>query len=159
MAQHSDFTLRVGRAGPFEIGLPVDSIYRLAGRANVRVIDLSLEGHFTPAVEIDLADGPRPSLVARIREWPCGEFAIAGLIIHDPRFRTATGIGVGSSIGDLRRAHDVRFNREEGHSVIVHALKMGFVPPDISFADSVRAVSIWMWDDPVNVKAKRCPHR
>ena len=157
-AQSTSFLLAPGRAGALEIGLPVDSVLRVFGRDRVRLVDLQLEGHFTPAIELVLVDSrATPALVAPIREVPCGEFAVYGMSVYDPRFRTREGVGVGSTIGELRRAYDVRLNREEGHSVVVPALRMTFEINGTRFADSVRVTSVWVWSDPNEIRARRCP--
>jgi hypothetical protein len=52
---------------------------------------------------------------------------IYGIKVHDPRFKTAQGIGVGSSIGDLRKTKlHFKFNREEGDGLICDELGMKF---------------------------------
>jgi hypothetical protein len=66
---------------------------------------------------------------------------------------------VGSTIAEVKRTHAVKLNREEGHSVIVPDLKMGFELPGVSFADTVRTVSIWIFGDPAAVKRRWCPDR
>ncbi len=158
-AQSPPFRLDPGRAGTLEIGVPVDTVLRAFARNRVRLVDLQLEGHFSPALEVDLGNsGPTPGLVAHISHFPCNEFAVSGISVYDPRFRTREGIGVGSTIGALRRAYDVRPNREEGHSVIVPSLKMTFAIDGTSFADSVRVTSVWMWADPNEVRQRRCPN-
>jgi len=157
-AQSTTFLLAPGRAGGLEIGLALDTVLRVFGRNRVRLVDLQLEGHFTPAIEIALADsGAAPALVARIRQFPCDEFAVYGISVYDPRFRTRQGLGVGSTIGELRHSYDVRLSREEGHSVVVPALRMTFGINGTSFADSVRVTSVWLWHDPKEVRARRCP--
>ena len=157
-AQTPQFLLAPGRAGSFEIGVPVDTVVRAWGRARVRLVDLQQEGQTTPAIEIRLADADTaPALVAPVREWPCAELAVWGITVYDRRFRTQQGIGVGSTIGDLRRAYDVRLSREEGHSVVVPSLKMTFAISGSTFADSVRVSSVWLWPDPNEVRQRRCP--
>jgi hypothetical protein len=158
-AQSTSFLLVPGRAGTLEIGVPVDTVLREFGPNHVRLVDLQLEGHFSPAVEINLGDsGAVPGLVARISQFPCYEFAVSGISVYDQRFRTREGIGVGSTIGELRRTYDVRLNREEGHSAIVPSLKMTFAIDGTSFADSIRVTSVWMWSDPNEVRQRRCPN-
>ncbi len=159
-AQGTNLVLAPGRAGMLELGATVDEIYRLVGRERVRLVDVSAEGHFTPAIEIRLPGAKvAPSIVARIREVPCLEFAIDGISVLDPRFRTSEGIGAGSTVGELRHPYDVRFSREERHSVIVPSLKMSFAVGGVNFQDSVRVTSVWLWPDPSEVRRRRCPDR
>lgn len=154
-AQNGEFLLSPSRAGTLSIGAPVDSLLRNAFRT--RLVDLSLEGHFSPAIEIDLPDGKvSPALVARISQLPCWDFRVSGISVYDPRFRTGEGLGVGSTIGELRRAYDARPATGEGHSVIVPSLRMTFGIAGTSFADSVPVTSVWMWPGPDEVN-KRCP--
>jgi hypothetical protein len=154
-AQNVEFLLSPSRAGTLSIGAPVDSLLRNAFRT--RLVDLSLERHFSPAIEIYLPDGKgSPALVAHISQLPCWDFRVAGITVYDPRFRTAEGLRVGSTIGELRRAYDVRPTTEEGHSVVVPAIRMTFGIAGSSFADSVAITSIWMWSGPEEVK-DRCP--
>jgi hypothetical protein len=156
--QAATHLLSPGRAGVFELGATVDEIYRLVGREHVRLVDLFGEGHFTPAIEIRLPGANvTPSIVAHIREAPCREFAIWGIRVLDPRFRTSEGLGIGSTVGELRRTYDARLNREAGHSVIVPSLQMTFAVGGVSFADSVRVTSVWLWPDPSEVRRRRCP--
>ena len=156
-AQTTNFVLSPGRAGFVQLGATVDEIYRLVGRPQVRLVDLFSEGHFTPAIEISSPGATSPSIVARIREFPCGQFAIDGIKVLDQRFRTEEGVGVGSMIRDLRRVYEVQLNREEGHSVIVSSKRMTFEIAGTSFADAVRVSSVWLWPDPGDVKERRCP--
>lgn len=99
------FVLSPGRAGVFEVGATVDEIYKLVGRERVSLVDRFREGHFTPAIEIRVpGTSVAPSVVAPIREAPCREFAVWGLTVLDPRFRTPEGLGVGSTVIPDQRA-------------------------------------------------------
>src|SRR3989442_7592263 len=75
-AQSTSFLLAPGRAGALEIGLPVDSVLRVFRRDRVRLVDLQLEGHFTPAIEVVLVDSlATAALVAPIIAGPCRAIA------------------------------------------------------------------------------------
>src|SRR6266480_96205 len=121
----------------------------------------------TLAIEIRLADSDSaPAFVAPIGQSPCSNradevpvVAVWGIEVYDSRFRTREGIGVGSTIGKLRRVYSVRFNREEGHSVIVPSLMMTFGINGTSFSDSVRVTSVWLWFHPDSVRQHRCPNQ
>jgi len=56
-----------------------------------------------------------------------------GIEVHDPRFKTTQGIGVGSSIGDLRKSKlHFTFSRDEGDGLIRDEFGMKFavdIPP------------------------------
>ncbi|HET7217330.1 MAG TPA: hypothetical protein VFJ02_04750, partial [Vicinamibacterales bacterium] len=105
-ASRAEFLLSAGRAGAFEIGEPVDALYRRVGRERVTLVDLFKEGLFSPALEIRLPGASEsPALIADIREWPCGDFSVWGLAVRDSRFRTREGLGVGSTAAELRRAY------------------------------------------------------
>jgi hypothetical protein len=153
-------TLSIGKAGPIEVGMPVDDLYRAVGRNRVRLVDLFREGMFDPALEIRLtgAAGP-PSIVAPFREWPCLVHSVQGVFVHDPRFRTAEGIGVGSTLGQLRHRYEIRLSREEGPSAWVERLRMRFRLESDSGSDGVRIRSIWIPGDPAAIRKSRCPER
>lgn len=85
-----DFLLASGKAGPLELGMSVDDVYKIVGKDMTRLVDTYGEGMFTPALEIRLERSARPApLVAQIREFPCAEFSLWGISVRDRRFRTA----------------------------------------------------------------------
>jgi hypothetical protein len=110
-------------AGKLRIGMAESAIYKAWPRELTRKIATYPEGIETPAVQIILSkDRKTPSLVVILN----GQI-IYGIEVHDPRFKTAQGIGVGSSIGDLRKTKlHFKFNREEGDGLICDELGMKF---------------------------------
>jgi hypothetical protein len=156
----ADFRLAQGTAGHIEVGLPVDEIYRRVGREHTRLIDLQLEGMFEPALEISL-DGAsvQPALIVRVREWPCIAWSVQGIDVRDPRFRTAEGIGVGSTLADVSKVYRVTVGRENGPHAWVDAVKMRFGLDSASLAPTARVTSVWLPGDPVAVRLARCPER
>jgi hypothetical protein len=156
--QTENFLVDAGRAGRFEVGMPIDSVYLLVDRKQTRLVDLQLEGEFTPAMEIRLPGAPVPaSLVAQIREWPCNTFAISGIMVLDPRFRTAEGVGVGATLRDLRRQYSLSLSQEEGSHAIVLKKHLTFDLKDGAFKDSSAVSGIWISPDPVAVRKRWCP--
>jgi hypothetical protein len=159
--QTTSFLLESGKAGPFEIGATVDEIYRLVGRDHVRLVDLFTEGMFNPALEIQLPGAnAEPKIIVQIREWPCSDFSAWGILIRDRRFRTREGIGIGSTLNEMRRHYQVKVMPGEGSYV-------AFVPSlDLSFeldairepTDLSKIKSVWVPPQPREVRKRRCPH-
>ena len=161
----SSFLLTAGRAGSFELGMTVDQLIAQVGREHVRLVATFPEGMFQPELEVDLPGFPTgPALVAPIREWPCGQFALWSISVHDPRFRTATGLGVGSTLGDLRRHYPgvtvTHIDADGGPSVVITELGLTFGMESVPvYADASRVESVWVFPQPVAVRARKCPDR
>ena len=61
-----EFLLAEQRIGVIRIGSTVDDLLERYGKSNTRLVDLNLEGGFSPAIEVDI-EGNRtdgPSLIA-----------------------------------------------------------------------------------------------
>jgi hypothetical protein len=124
----TNFTLARGQVGQLKLGMTVDDIIALIGNTRVKRVDLQLEGMPTPALEIRL-DGlvaaRRRSMTAEI--FPPSQNRIWRVTVFDRRFRTADGLGVGSTLGDIRAHHSVKMLLGEGGPVAhVEALQMSF---------------------------------
>jgi hypothetical protein len=161
----SSFLLTAARAGSFELGMTVDELIAQVGREHVRLVAKFPEGMFQPELEVDLpgfASGP--ALVAPIREWPCAEFSLWGISVHDPRFRTANGLGAGSTLGDLRRHYPgvtvTNIDADGWPSVVITELGLTFAMERVPvYTDASRVESVWVFPQPVAVRARKCPDR
>lgn len=157
----SEFLLQQGKVGPVELGQTVDQLYARFGRDNIRLVDLFLEGMFSPAVQIHVPGSEaEPAIIARIREWPCAEFSIWGITVRDGRFRTSDGLGVGSTLGDLQKTYKAEVGWGEGTRVAhVAALGITFMLDDSAGAPDMWPVkAVWVVPQPVQVRQARCPH-
>lgn len=105
----NDFLLSKPKAGRLEVGTTVDGLYTKYDRKITKLTDLNLEGMFSPALEIYL-DGSekrnKPSLVAEII-WRQGDWVVYRINVYDKKFKTDKGIGVGSTLGDIRKFYTV----------------------------------------------------
>jgi hypothetical protein len=100
-APTDDFLLDRHRAGKIVIGMPETAIYNVYPREITRKVDLQLEGTPTPAIQVFLTkDQTTPSLIIRLDGPQAGVY---GIDVRDARFKTREGIGVGSSLGQLRK--------------------------------------------------------
>ena len=106
--------IREGRVGRVVMGVSIDSLYRTVGKQRTRLIDRFREGLFDPAIEIRLgAPSAEPTMVVEVATSPCGP-VVGRIEVLDPRFRTTSGLHVGSTLADVRRQHRVRISNEEG---------------------------------------------
>ena len=117
--QDKALELSTRKAGPVEIGMTIDELYRKVGRERTKLVDTQAEGFFSPVVEIYLKREPKdakPALVAEVVTKPPAEnaqplfvstFVVGRITVNDPQFKTNVGIGVGSTLGDIRRWYKV----------------------------------------------------
>jgi len=134
-----DFLLSKHKAGRIEVEMPVDALYTKYDRKLTKLVDLYLEGMFTPALEIYLNEyeKKKPSLVAEIgwrKNW-----IIRRINVYDERFKTDKGIGVGSMLGDIRKSYKVDWIKPGEGPIFARVKEIG-----MSFAlDIVKVPREW----------------
>ncbi len=104
LSPQTSVVIRPHQVGPVSIGASAQSIYS-AFRGRSRLIDLALEGHLSPALELSfpetqLSGGVIAELVPRDND-----LVVWRISVTNPSVRTEKGIGVGSSVAQLRAAY------------------------------------------------------
>ncbi|HKW00701.1 MAG TPA: hypothetical protein VJN96_12805 [Vicinamibacterales bacterium] len=154
-----DLRLAPGRAGALEVGAPIDEIYKLFGREHTQLVDLYLEGMYSPALKVTLPGASAdPALVVRLEEWPCHQMTAYSITVTDRRYRTADGFGVGTTGAELGRRHPFKINEEEGsYGAFIETLQMGFSFEREPPIDKARVTSVMLVLHPGEVRRPRCP--
>ncbi len=101
------FTLDTSRVGLFEVGINESDIPEIAaayGNVTLEEVDLMLEGMSAPAVEITFPGEPSAGIVLEIE--PDGPGNVYRIKVLSDRFRTVDGIGVSSTVADIREFFD-----------------------------------------------------
>lgn len=117
-----------GGIGPVRLGARPSSI---AERCPVRDTTLTMEGTSGPAVLVRVAGGSVIALAG-------SDSMITRIIVVDTAYRTERGVGVGSTVGDLRLGHGRICAAAGEGEIVVSAAQM----PGVSFATSAPAGSI-----------------
>ena len=102
----TNLLIEAGRAGPFEVGMTLQEIFMIVGPDQVQLGFGSGEGYATPWVLVDLLpDEPGAEIIGLLDRLECPrmwEWNVSRLRVLDPRFQTADGVGVGSTLAELQ---------------------------------------------------------
>ncbi|MEG6586703.1 ankyrin repeat domain-containing protein, partial [Dendrosporobacter sp. 1207_IL3150] len=98
------YTLSSKKAGYMEIGKTVESLYKYYDKSNVTFSNDDFNGRAHPIVKVYANGKNNLPLVGSISIRNQGQqHIIDGIAVYDARFRTESGIGVNSTLGELRR--------------------------------------------------------
>jgi hypothetical protein len=154
-----DWRLRQGCAGEVCLGMPVAKLRHLPGWT-LQFTDLRLEGEPAPAALLTRADGGEVSLTAEF-DARRRDSLVARITVRDRRYRTRCGIGVGSTLGMLRKQYRVNWITQGepdavarvdglGMSFLLDLKPLGKRAPDLlrrqKVPDSVRITGVMLTD-------------
>jgi hypothetical protein len=156
--QRASFIMGRGYVGALKVGMRGDEVVALFGKQRVREFDLYTENPEPErALEVRLGDvnAAMPSLVVRLTPATPGPIVLSqkrvrGIEVHDARFRTADGLGIGSTLREISARHGAKVSDGEGSvGAVAQDLGMtfdftmserdGHIPP------TARAESVWVW--------------
>ncbi len=128
----ADKLLTPGAAGPFHIGMKVDDIKSRIRQEKIKLVDMDLEGFFSPAVVI--SSGLLAELIMNNRN----EWVIDRLFIYDPTYYTPEGIHIGSTFSEIKTKYpSSKVSEEEGEHVIDEGAGITFDLSDGPLTSSV----------------------
>jgi hypothetical protein len=105
-----EFLLAKHQAGAVVIGMTIDNLHALHKPTSTKLVAHYLEGEFTPMLEVYLEGDTNQSIPSLLIEIDKNSDWIVGRIkVNDSRFRTDKGIGVGSTLGAIRKAYAVKW--------------------------------------------------
>ena len=105
-----EFLLTKQRAGAVVIGMTIDDLHAMHKPSSTRLVAHYPEGMFTPLLGVYLEGDTNKSIPSLLIEIDKNSNWIVGNIkVNDARFRTDKGIGVGSTLGAIRKAYAVKW--------------------------------------------------
>lgn len=145
-AQQPSVIVQRGRAGSVALGATAHSVYD-AFRARAKLVDLQLEGHLSPALELKQFGAQlAPSLIAEIGAAG-NALVVTRIHVLDPSYRTQERVGVGSTYAELRSAYRIDWVGSGEGNFFARVEKLA-----ISFQlDTSGEMPLWQIRDPAQV--------
>src|SRR5262249_52363584 len=143
-------------------GMTVDELYKVAGRDHVRKVTSHRGAESRPAVDIRISGFNGGPALRISLDRICTPMAALWIEVHDPRFKTPNGLGVGSTLGDLRRLYPnakvVGIDTDDGAHVAINELGLWFeLELAVTLTDRTRVATVSVLPQMGIVKARRCP--
>jgi hypothetical protein len=128
-AKDKNLIIARGRVGEIKVGMRPDDIYAICGKQFTRIVDLQLEGMYSPAIELFKTESKKnnPEVIFELNQDK-----VYRIKVRSPQYKTDKGIGVGSTFGDLRRVYGIKdpkqiaWGAEGFFGVVIKELGMSF---------------------------------
>lgn len=133
--------------GTLKVGCYVTDIYDLFDKEKeTSLMDRYFEATFSPAIQV-----AKSGEVLFVGDINCS--TIRSFEIFSPRYKTPSGISVGSNFGKLKAKHSIAFENREGTlAVLVKELDMVFILEETKKIQSLDFNKVTVKDIPDDVK-------
>lgn len=103
-----EFTLVTGYAGAIGVGKPINSLYQRFGNQSVADGEEFFAGRTYPVVRAYEKGNGLPALTVFFANSKQGQDKVISAIrVYDSRYKTASGIGVGATLGELKNSEKI----------------------------------------------------
>ena len=117
-----DDSIQTSKVGQLSIGKQAQSVYEIFGKKNTRVIDLSTEGEFSPAIEVfegGIDNKRKADLIVEVTPKDSG-YAIFRIRVNDQKYRLSNAVGIGSPLQEVKtKFQDYEIVQGEGQTVLI----------------------------------------